>query len=130
MGAIKVTTDDKFATEVEVDYSGVDIDDLLGLNEHEDLIEIKNVEIEWSIDLTVRSWGIKDLVIIVPDQVIEFDYGVDRYDKDEDDYYSAEQTKTVYLKNIKVELDSEIDFNSSIAPKTLEYFKGQWKLIF
>lgn len=129
MGAINLRNEDHFTTEVEVD--SYQLEELFGLNGEQDaIIKILDVDITWRVDLDVRSWGIKDIVAIVPDQAVELEFEAEVYDEKEDDLILREGSKAVFLKNIEVKFESELTVGSSIAPKTLEYDNGKWILVF
>lgn len=80
-------------------------------------------DLKWSIDISSRSWGLKDLSVTVPDQVIKF-----FIEKDDENGDAQESEIEVELKNVKVEMniDGQSDLSSiSIAPKRVEIFKGK-----
>jgi hypothetical protein len=80
------------------------------------------VDISFSIEFEHRDWGIKSVLISVPDQAPTVQVEIW---SDEDTYTEARQLK---LTNIQVDT-SEAAFGQ-ITPKRLEFYKGKWTLIF
>lgn len=88
-----------------------------------DYVNTKTVEITWDYQFEVRSWGIKNVSITVPNQEIVVD--VDVYENDE-----SENTvkKNIVLKVENVEIEGTPSL--PLAPTSLVYENGVWKLHF
>jgi len=85
-------------------------------------IDTANVEINWDLGIDSRSWGLKDIGISVPEQTITV--FVTKWTDDVDE----EVEMSFDLKDVTIErMESEF---FSLAPQSLEFYKGKWKLVF
>lgn len=71
-------------------------------------------EINYDVELELRSWGIKDIYVSVPDQEVEF------YDS------TSETDKIVKIENVEVDKDFLEDSVHHIQLSELELYDGQW----
>lgn len=85
-------------------------------------IETEKVNLRWDLELEMREYGIKSFIITVPDQQISVDI---RVWGDDDDTF---ETLTFDIKDVIIEREEGV--LGSLAPHTLEFFKGKWKLVF
>lgn len=76
--------------------------------------------IKWTLELEIRSYGIKDIMIRVPDQTITT--SVWRYDEETDEEYPEDIT--IELKDVKVENDSSMTHGETF-PKKVEIYQGK-----
>lgn len=104
----------EFKTQVDLDIS------LEDLENHD--VETKKVNLYWNLELEMRQYGVKSFIITVPDQKLNI--SLNMWGEAED--FGKEITLDV--EDVLIEHDGE--FFSSIIPKTLEYYKGKWKLVF
>jgi hypothetical protein len=107
----------KFETQVNIDIHG---DDFIARAEN-----IQPVTIKWTLELEMRSWGLKGLYAYVPEQKITLLYTV--WDESGDN--EIDQEKEIILKDVQVDLDN-VEITHGMAPQTLEFYKGQVALIF
>lgn len=86
-------------------------------------VEVNNqkVHITWKLELELRGWGLKYSVISVPEQIIEF-------------YVDIEDENEAKLLSVNIkdcETDTEAaNFDGPVYPRTLQFYKGKWTLIF
>jgi hypothetical protein len=95
----------KFKTEVEIDgdYTG-------------------HCQIEWEIDFECRSWGVKSIYIIAPEQTITFENTT--YNEEDDEIY---EEVTLNLEDISCE-HSFKNISDTICPTELHIRKNGDKL--
>jgi len=105
---------ENFKTQVDLDIS------LEGFANHD--VETKKVEISWDLDIDMRSWGLKDIGLSVPDQKITVLLMIWGEDTD------SETEITLDVKDVEVVRNSTEFY--SLAPQSLEFYKGKWKLVF
>lgn len=85
-------------------------------------IETKKMNLRWNAEFEMRSYGVKSVIITVPDQQVSLDIRV--WGDDEDTF----ETLTLDIKDVIIERQNEgLEF---LIPQTLEFFKGKWKLVF
>lgn len=87
-------------------------------------LETKKVQVEWSIDLEMRGWGIKGFGVSVPEQKITVLFTEYNEQLDED----VETEVVLGVKDVEVEFEG--GNRDILAPLALEFFKGKWKLVF
>lgn len=88
------------------------------------------VKVKWVFEMEMRSNGIKDFSVSVPDQTITT--FVERYDEETDEEFAEEIT--LELKNVK----AETSFSHSskdikylhLIPERLEVFGNKYELVF
>jgi hypothetical protein len=104
---------DEFKTEVELEYEGPE-----GSS-----VPHSKVTIYWNMELEFRIWGVKSFIVIVQEQPINFHVSVENSETDE--------TKeiTAVVNDVKINLD-DARFEKGFAPAILEYYKGNWRLVF
>lgn len=77
--------------------------------------------LSWSTEIEARSWGIKGITIVIPDQEIEVDASIEDEDGNEEI-----QTLKMNIKDVNVEVRP--DQYGMIAPRNLEFFKEKWEV--
>lgn len=78
----------------------VNLIDQRHLKSHDIDEEEQQVEIKWTLELNLRSWGIKDFIVDIPEQTISVKICV--WDEEGDDFKIVEED--VVLKNVKIKL--------------------------
>lgn len=99
----------------------VDLDLMLDRKDNYD-VETKTVEITWDLGLEVRSWGLKDIGVSVPDQKITVLLNIWGDDTD------TEEEIVLEIKDVEIERTPGMFY--ALAPQSLEFYKGKWKLVF
>lgn len=104
-----------FETEVEVSI----LSDKKGFNGVPETAELtsSSINIKWSLEMSKASWGIKDLMAVVPDQTVYLLF--------EDD---GKEFEIPYkLESVEVSIDSKQDSKSSLtlAPSEIELTKDK-----
>lgn len=85
----------------------------------------QKIPVKWSIEFEMRSWGIKDIVISVQDQTINFEI-----ERDVDGHVEIEDIEAT-IKNVNIEVTPKNGFYlSSIYPQSIEFFRGKWTVNF
>jgi hypothetical protein len=107
---------DSFKTKVELEVYGI-----LGEGVNYDVLT-QTVEIKWDLQLEMRSWGVKDISMSVPEQKITVLLNI--WGDNED----TEKEIVLDVKDVLVEKQSED--SSSLAPSHLVYNDGEWTLIY
>jgi len=102
----------EFETEVEVSM----FDDSILSGES----FLQPVTIHWSIEFEMRSWGVKNIYLHVPDQKITLVYQIE---DENGDYVDAE--KEIQLQNVEVEAPNNPESFGHIAPHTLDFHNGK-----
>lgn len=103
----------EFKTQVDLDLF------LEGYDNHD--VDTKKVNIRWNLEFDMRSYGVKDMVITVPDQKINVSLTL--WGDEEDTYKEI----TLDVKDVIVERDFVY---SSLMPSSLEFSGGKWRLVF
>lgn len=98
----------------------VDLDIMLDRKDNHDVLT-KHVNLRWNAELEMRSYGIKSVIITVPDQTITLDVNVWG---DEDD---TQEELTLDIKDVLIEHNGSLE---TLIPSSLEFYKGKWKLVF
>lgn len=78
----------------------------------------KDIEVKWSLELEMRSWGIKDFIILVPNQKIDTSV----YDYDKEQFLSF----TFEVNECQVMVNSF----KSLVPESLSVLNKKWTLNF
>jgi hypothetical protein len=81
----------------------------------------EHVNLRWDLEIEMRQYGIKSFIITVPDQTISVDLNVWGDEEDHQEEIKME------IKDVVVERNGDFD---GLVPRSLEYYKGQWKLVF
>lgn len=100
---------EEFETEVEID--------------DEDKKREAKATIKWKADFECRSWGIKSIYIIIPDQKLSVCWKT--FSEEEDTYEDAE----LEIKDCKYELDVHVN-GEVICPERLVISDGEFLLQF
>lgn len=110
--------DSQFSTEVDVNI----YDDLLKDGVNLKSLSSKKAVIKWNASFEAKTWGIKGILIVVPDQTITI--------QGEDE--SNESLEVVEISLPIQNIDSSLNTSEyfSISPTSLDYFKGRWTLEF
>lgn len=98
----------------------VDLDLMLDRNDNYDVLT-KHINLRWDLEFEMRQYGVKSFIITVPDQSITIDLNI--WGDDDD---TQEELK-FDIKDVLIERSSTSD---SLFPKSLEFYKGKWKLVF
>ena len=98
----------------------IDLDILLDRTDNHD-IETKKMNILWNLEFETRQYGLRSFIITVPDQQITLSVNV--WGDDEDTHEDV----TLDIKDVVIEEPTTF---GSIFPKSLEFYKGKWKLVF
>jgi hypothetical protein len=91
-----------------------------------------NVKIKWNLEIEMRNYGVKGIMIYAPDQTLEFT--ITRYNEETDE--EEETTETFEFKDIKIEGQYrniegfESVLHSGIYPKGMELWKNKTTLFF
>jgi len=85
-------------------------------------IETEKLHVKWNVEFEMRSFGIKSVIVTVPEQTIDVEVRVWGDDDDTFEQISFD------LKDVEVVRESEGFEN--LIPSKLECYKGKWKLIF
>jgi hypothetical protein len=85
-------------------------------------VETKTVEISWDLAFDMRSWGVKDIGVHVPDQKITIFLNIWNDETD------TEEELVLDVKDVEIERNASEFY--SFAPQSLELYKGKWKLVF
>jgi hypothetical protein len=81
--------------------------------------DVAKIYIDWGYEITEKSWGISDLVPVVPEQTVEYDEEVEVPDPQSADGVRFEvQTKELVLKDLDIEMSPDVHLGPgiSIAP--------------
>lgn len=81
------------------------------------------VEIRWSVEFEMREHGIKSIIVSIPPQSIEFEI-----EREEGEVYDTEEIR-IDLTEVSADLSGRPD-HDMLIPSYLEFFKGQWTLVF
>ncbi len=79
-------------------------------------------EIEWGVEIEVRSWGVKSLILFAPDQRL-----VCAYTSQDENGDDVKRTFEGDLQDIQIEAPAGFGM---IFPRTLRYWRGKWTLEF
>ncbi len=107
-----------FVTQVDLTLGGHELAEMGLEKSYEDVdsVTTKKIDIKWNCELEYRSWGIKSIIVVVPDQDISF-----AYDKIIDDEGNTKEIEhTVKLANIKL---GDSDYKFPIMPTELTWDK-------
>lgn len=74
--------------------------------------DVQPVTIKWQVEFEMRSWGIKDISVYVPDQEVTLMFTIADQNGDE-----VEKEATFQLTDIKTNMG--YDYNSMVSPSTL-----------
>lgn len=96
----------KFLDAVEFDVYGADFD-VRG-----------KAQVSWEMDLELRSWGMKSIEVVVPDQKVRVCKITTDAEGDE-----HESEVEIDLKDVAVEMPSD---TSAMSLKSLEFYNGRW----
>lgn len=77
--------------------------------------------LSWSLEIEARSWGVKGMYPIVPDQTIEAEVEVDNEEGD-----SETVTLSLPLKDVMTSVVP--DQYGMIAPHSLTLYKNKWEV--
>ena len=110
----------EFKTKIVVEMDYYDIFGLSDVNADDCKAEVK-----WNFELEMREWGVKSVLVTVPEQIIEIE---GEYYSDEDEEYCS-FTKKVRLAEVEVNL-SEVEWDKCLQPKWIEQYKGKWTMEF
>lgn len=106
---------------IESFKTNVALDLILDRTDNYDVLT-KTIEIVWDLEIDFRSWGLKDVVIAMPDQKVSVFLNI------WDDVVDREEEVILDIRNVQIERTCE-EF-SGLVPKSLEFYDGQWKLLF
>jgi hypothetical protein len=96
----------------------VDLDLQLERTDNYD-IETKKINLRWNLELELRQYGVKSVIITVPEQFLRLDINV--WGDDTDTYEEMKLT----IKDVEIVRDTD-----SLIPHTLGYFNKKWRLVF
>ena len=108
-----------------------DFESEVSIDVHDDSVlpraaeDIQPITIKWTLEVEMRSWGVKGFYVHVPDQKVMVIYQIWA----EDGESILDQEKEITLTNVQVDLDN-VQITHSIAPQTLDFYKGQAAVIF
>lgn len=109
-------TTSEFVTEVEVAGSIPFESEKLGLPKTAEL-KSTSVEIKWSLDMDRRRWGVKDMVIMVPDQTLTLVF--------EDDGKDFEIPYKLESPDVSISMASAKKGSLTFAPTEIELYEGK-----
>jgi len=109
---MKKIANDSFETEVELTHDGPG--SVRG-----------KVKLKWRYEIDARSWGIKGITVIVPEQKIE--YTVEETNDDGDD---VEVEKHLTIANPKIEYEGSSDHGIGLFPTLIDVWKGKVTITF
>lgn len=87
-----------------------------------DYVNTEHVDIKWTLEFDIRSWGIKDAVVSVPIQTIYIEFETLTPESDSIKKVEFE----VKLQNVDVKLNGKLPSE----PSSLEYDGKKWVLEF
>lgn len=99
----------------------VDLDLMLDDQGDHDVLT-KHVNLRWNLELEMRQYGVKSLIVTVPGQT--FTVSLNIWGENDGD---TEKEIVIDVKDVSVENDSDLN---SLVPHTLVFYKNKWKLVF
>lgn len=103
---------DSFDSEVELNHDGTGT--VRG-----------KVKLKWRYEIEARSWGIKGISVIIPEQTIKFTVE-DVNDEGEDE----ESERTLKIDNPKIEYEGSSEHGLALFPTLIDVWKGKVTVTF
>ena len=85
----------------------------------------KKLPLKWSYEIDARSWGIKDITVMVPEQTLNFEI-----EEDDENGDAVGKDMSLKIERPKIEYERSGEHGLALYPTKIEVYRGKVTVFF